>query len=424
MENVMLEHYYLKPSTLDRIRGSWLGSHIESYVDWLEAHGYARPTVVRRVPLLFHFAEFAYKNGCRDITSATAFLEAFVSQWLLQNRPEAKTLESLRKHRIFAESAVLQMLRLACEGRVRRNRHCHAFPLKAEAPGFADYLRCERGLNEITIYTYRRHLKEFADYLSQAGVASLGELSPALLASFIIDRAPRMAPRTRRDLCGHLRVFLRFCHREGVTSRDLSEAVGMSQVYRLNDVPRSITWDEVRRMLDAVERRTIRGRRDYAILLLLVTYGLRANEVAKLTLDDVDWKRERLQVLSRKAGHSTAYPLAGVVAEALIDYLKRGRPETADRHLFFRALAPQTPITSAAVSSSVALYLQKAGIKVHKGGSHTLRHTCVQRLIDAEFPLKTIGDYVGHSSSQSTRVYTKVAIASLREVAMGDGEAL
>ena len=71
----MLEHYFVKPSTLDRIRGSWLGSHIESYVDWLEAHGYARPTVVRRVPLLFHFAEFAHKNGCRDIASATAFVE-------------------------------------------------------------------------------------------------------------------------------------------------------------------------------------------------------------------------------------------------------------------------------------------------------------------------------------------------------------
>ena len=102
----------------------------------------------------------------------------------------------------------------------------------------------------------------------------------------------------------------------------------MPQVYRLADVPRSITWDEVRRTLEAVDRRTIRGRRDYAILLFLVTYGLRAHEVAKLTLEDIDWKRERFQVPERKAGHATAYPLAGVVAEALIDYLKRGRPET------------------------------------------------------------------------------------------------
>jgi integrase/recombinase XerD len=95
-----------------------------------------------------------------------------------------------------------------------------------------------------------------------------------------------------------------------------------------------------------------------------------------------------------------------------------------NRHLFFRMLAPQAPITNGAVSSRVAVYLQKAGIRVHRPGAHTLRHTCVQRLIDAEFPLKTIGDYVGHRSSESTRIYTKVALASLREVAMGDGEAL
>jgi site-specific recombinase XerD len=269
------------------------------------------------------------------------------------------------------------MLRLAREGHAMRNRHRRPFPLESAVPGFAEYLRCERGFKEITIYAYRRHLNEFAEYLSRAGVTSFSELSPPLLGAFIVERAPGMAPRTRRDLCGHLRVLLRFCHREGITNRDLSGAVGMSQVYRLDDVPRSITWDEVRRMLDAVERRTIRGRRDYAILLLLVTYGLRAHEVARLTLDDVDWKRERLQVLERKAGHATAYPLAKVVGEA-----------------------------------------------VRRAGSHTLRHTCVQRLIDAEFPLKTIGDYVGHRSSQSTRIYTKVAIASLREVAMGDGEAL
>jgi integrase/recombinase XerD len=424
MESVMLEHYFVKPSTIDRIRGSWLGSQIESYVEWMEAHGYARPTVHRRVPLLFHFAEFAQKGGCTEITSAAAFVEEFVTLWLSQHASEAKTAESLHKHRIFNESAILQMLRLACEGRARRNRHRRSFPLESSVPGFGDYLRCERGFKEATIYNYRRHLSEFAQYLSQAGVTSFSELSPPLLAAFIVERAPRMAPRTRRDLCGHLRVLLRFCHREGITNRDLTGAVGMSQVYRLDDVPRSITWDEVRRMLDVVERRTIRGRRDYAILLLLVTYGLRAHEVAKLTLDDVDWKRERLQVLERKAGHATVYPLAGVVGEALIDYLKRGRPETVDRHLFFRVVAPQDPISAAAVSSSVALYLHKAGIQVRRAGSHTLRHTCVQRLIDAEFPLKTIGDYIGHRSSQSTRVYSKVAVAALREVAMGDGEEL
>ena len=256
------------------------------------------------------------------------------------------------------------------------------------------------------------------------GVTSLTELSPALLASFVVDTVPKLGRTGKRDLCGILRVFLRFCYRERVTAKDLSGAVEMPQVYRLADVPRSITWDEVRRMLEAVDRRTTRGRRDYPILLLLVTYGLRAHEIAKLTLDDIDWKRERLQVPERKAGHWTAYPLANVVAEALIEYLHSGRPQTDDRHVFFRVLAPRTPICKSAISSTAALYLRKAGVQVHRAGAHTLRHTCVQRLIDAEFSLKTIGDYVGHRSPQSTEIYSKVAIAALREVAMGDGEDL
>jgi site-specific recombinase XerD len=319
---------------------------------------------------------------------------------------------------------IRQMLRLALEGRITANRKQKSYPFESEAPRFLQYLRTERGLRDSTVRHYLYSLNRVGDYLKRVGVSSLRELSPALLASFIVDTAPALSRTTRRDLCAELRVFLKFCYREQIIAKDLNAAVEMPQIYRLADVPRSITWDEVRRMLEAVDPRTARGRRDYAILLLLVTYGLRAHEVAKLTLDDIDWKHERFQVPGRKAGHSTAYPLASVVAEALIDYLKHGRPETADRRMFFRNVAPRAPISEHAVSSCVASYLHKAGIKVHRAGSHTLRHTCVQRLIDAEFPLKTIGDFVGHRSPVSTQIYTKVALASLREVAMGDGEAL
>jgi site-specific recombinase XerD len=420
----MLEHYYVKPSTIDRIRNSWLGPQIDRYVEWMEGKGYGRPTVLRRVSHLYPFAVFAQKRGCTEIASAFDLIEEFASEWLVQHGAEAKTAAALRKHALDVGNGLRQMLRLARDGRLMSNRLRRPFPLESAVPGFQQFLRDERGLMESTIDGYRHHLHVFGEYLQKAGVTSFGELSPMLVSSFIVDCAPGMAPTTRRDLCCHLKVLLKFCHREGITDRDLCGAVGMSQVHRLADVPRSITWDEVRRTLEAVDRRTIRGRRDYAILLFLVTYGLRAHEVAKLTLEDIDWKRERFQVPERKAGHATAYPLAGVVAEALIDYLKRGRPETEDRHLFFRVVAPRAPISPAAVASSAVFYLQKAGIKVRRPGSHTLRHTCVQRLIDAEFPLKTIGDYVGHRSPESTRIYTKVAIEALREVAMGDGEAL
>jgi len=190
----------------------------------------------------------------------------------------------------------------------------------------------------------------------------------------------------------------------------------------LSHIPRSISWDEVDRMLKGVDRRRPAGKRDYAILLLLVTYGLRGREVAALTLDDIDWRNERLRVSERKAGHSTAYPLSAIVGQAIIDYLKDGRPQTADRRIFFRSVAPYVPLTYSAISGRASHYLHKAGIAVPRPGSHTLRHTCVQRLVDSQFSFKMIGDYVGHRSAAATEIYTKVNVEVLREVAIGVGE--
>ena len=420
----MLERYFVKPSTVDRIRGNWLAPEIERYVEWMALQGYAIRNVHRRVPILCQFAEFAKLRGATDLKSAVLHIEEFASHWLVSHGSQCTVPAARSKVAEDARNPVRQMLRLALEGRVTAARKHKSWPFEDQAPGFLSYLREERGLRESTIYKYVHRLNGLADHLKRLGVTSLTELSPPLLASFVVDTAPKLARTGKRDLCGIVRVFLRFCHRQGVIAKDLSAAVEMPQVYRLSDVPRSITWDEVRRMLETVDRRTALGRRDYAILLLLVTYGLRAHEVAKLTLDDIDWKRERLQIPERKAGHWTAYPLANVVAEALIEYLRSGRPQTQDRHVFFRVLAPVSPITNGAVSATVAAYLRKAGVQVRRPGAHTLRHTCVQKLIEAEFPLKTIGDYVGHRSPQSTEIYSKVAIAALREVAMGNGEEL
>src|SRR5262249_9018896 len=147
--------------------------------------------------------------------------------------------------------------------------------------------------------------------------------------------------------------------------------------------------------------------------------GLRGREVAALTLDDIDWKRERLAIPERKAGHSTAFPLSAVVAEAILDYLRHGRPATTDRRVFFRAVTPFRPTGYGAVSALARSYLLEAGVHVPRPGSHTLRPSAVQRLVDANFDLKTIGDFVGHRSARSTEVYAKVAVEALREVALG-----
>jgi len=420
----MLEHYFSKPDTIDRIRSCWLSEPIEQYVNWLEEHGYAASNVGARVPRLMQFAEFAWASGARQQEDLPAYVDPFVTHWLA-TRDRVRSIERTRQLANEVRGPVEQLLCLILPAFISRGRsRVTQDPFIEEAPGFLVYLREERGLRETSIRHYGHYLRRFETYLVKVGVDSLSELSPAVLSAFVIESCRCLSRNSISGLCSSLRVFLRYLHREGCITRDLAPSIEGPQKRRLSNLPRSIGWDEVRRMLEAVDRRSAVGKRDYAILLLLVTYGLRAREVAALTLDDIDWDRERLLVPERKAGHCTAYPLSTVVGEAVLDYLQHARPKTTGREIFFRVLAPRIPITYNAVADRATLYLRKAGIQVRRAGSHTLRHTCVQRLIDAEFPLKVIGDYVGHGSPRSTEVYSKVAIETLREVAMGDGEAL
>ena len=417
----MLETYFIKPETIDRIRGSQFGAQIEQYVTWLAEHGYSARSVLRRVPLLVAFGEFARLEGARSAADLPGHVDAFVSKRVSECHDARRTTgQTLAK---CARGPVEQYLELVVPGFEGTGRPHHAIPFAGAVPGFFDYLRSERGLRPASVTSYRYHLDRFEAWLQRIGVTGLDELSPALLSAFTAERSGAgLAKTTVREGCGVLRVFLRYAHREGLVRRDLSDSVGWPQAYRLSDIPRSISWDDVGKVLALPDRRTPCGKRDYAILLLLATYGLRAREIAALTLDDIDWKRERLAIPERKAGHSTAFPLSGAAGEALAGYLQRGRPDSPDRHVFFRAAAPVRPIRTAAVSGCARRYLLRAGIDVPRPGSHTLRHSAVQRLVDTGFSLKTIGDFAGHRSPASTQIYAKVAVEPLRQVALGDGE--
>jgi integrase len=127
-------------------------------------------------------------------------------------------------------------------------------------------------------------------------------------------------------------------------------------------------------------------------------------------------------VSARKGGYSSIYPLSASVGEAIIDYLRAGRPEVDDRHVFLSCRTPFSPITHESISGLAARHIVAAGIEVPRPGSHTLRHSCVQRLVEADVAFKVIGDYVGHRRAESTLVYAKVALHRLRQLAIGDAE--
>lgn len=421
----MLERYFVRPDTVDRVRESWVGGAIERYVADLSERGYSWRSVYRRIPVLMAFGEFAWGEGARSWPELPAFVEGFVRTRLSSGRAE-RSADAARREGNFFRQVTEGMIEVVVPGWKRASPRSDArVPLAGLAPGFFAYLRDERGLRAASVRLYTQHLRRFEDYLGRVDCGGLEALSPPLLSGFVTEVAAQgYAASSMTGLAGALRVFLRYAHSRGLISRDLSGVVEAPQRRALANVPRFITWDEVRLMLEAVDVRTGLGRRDYAILLLLVTYGLRAREVAALTLDDVDWERDRLLVPGRKNDHTTAYPLAPVVGEAIVAYLKDGRPEGHGRNLFFTQLAPVRPMTHTAVSLRAQRYLGLAGINVVRAGSHTLRHTCAQRLLEAGFPLKTIGDYVGHASSSSTQIYTKVQLEALREVALGDIEEL
>ncbi len=421
----MLENYFVHPDTIHGIRSCWLGEAIDRYVEWLVEQGYGPGSIYRRVPVVRRFGQFAWAQGARTFDDLPEQVEPFVSHWIAE-RDGGQNTERTRRFRNEIRGPVEQILSLILPGFVRRGRQPLGIPdpFVTQAPDFFTYLSDERGLRESSIKHYRHFLFRLEVYLEHVHVASLRELSPIVLTAFITQSMRELSPNTISGFCSSVRVFLRYLHREGLIAHDLAAIIEAPLKYRQSNVPRSISWDDVGRMLNVVDRRTAMGKRDYVILLLLVTYGLRSREVAALTLDDIDWERERILVPERKAGHCTAYPLSTIVGESLLVYLKEVRSKSPERQVFLRTYAPRTPLTRVTISNRATYYLRKAGIQVRRPGSHTLRHTCVQRLIDAEFPLKTIGDYVGHGSPRSTEIYSKVAVETLREVALGDGESL
>ena len=416
----MLNRYFIRPTTVDRIRSSWIGESIERYVAWLAEQNYAARNVFFRVPVLVHFGEFARKSGATKIDELPNHIEPFVADWL-SDRKQGYSESDCKIAAREVRNPIHQLLRLILPeyGCVIGGK---ADPFVDVVPGFFEFLRQERGLREATLVQYRHYLQLLQDHLQGIGRPLLPNLPPAVISAFIAKSGEGRDKRSVQSLCSILKVFFRYLYRVNLMARDLAKVIESPRHYRLSNLPRSITWKEVEGMLLKVDRRSAVGKRDYATLLLLVTFGLRAREIAALTLDDIDWKRDRIDIRGRKAGHSTAYPLDPSVGEAVLDYLKQGRPKTNMRALFIGAYAPYVPLSYVAVSLRAKLYLRKAGIKVSRPGSHTLRHTCVQRLVDAGFSLKTIGDFIGHRTPDATKIYAKVNIAALRLVALGNGE--
>jgi integrase/recombinase XerD len=264
----------------------------------------------------------------------------------------------------------------------------------------------------------RRFLGWLGDRLTGEALCGLTLID---VDAFVKDRASTLQRRTLNGLATNIRSFLRWLHMTGQTARDLSCAVITPSLHAFEGIPSALRAQEVKKALAVTRQdRTPKGIRDYAILVLLSTYGVRAGEITALRLDDIDWRKETIRIRHSKTYATSYLPLRPEVGKAILKYLQKSRPKTAIREMFIRCWAPYRPFKSgSSLYGLVQWRLAAAGVvPTGKHGTHAFRHARAVSMLRATVPVKEIGDLLGHRASDSTLAYLKLATEDLRAIAL------
>lgn len=297
-------------------------------------------------------------------------------------------------------------------------RDKHAPPLSPLLKEYCHYRRAHNGVSERTLL---RDVETAGGFLKQLHRARKTIARAALTDAdaFVQTLATRLSRRTVADTCSSLRAFLRFLRMTGRLRADLANGV-MAPRYRIDErPPRTLPWSDVQKILRSISQAEAPGKRDYAIVLLLATYGLGAAEVLGIRLEDIDWQAGELRVRRPKTNVSIQLPLLPAVARALSAYLRWERPPARSvQHVFLRENMPYEPITSGAIRHRIRHYARLGGISSKVIGAHAFRHSHASRQVDSGANVKVVSDILGHRSSSSTSVYVRVALKRLRAVAL------
>jgi site-specific recombinase XerD len=290
-------------------------------------------------------------------------------------------------------------------------------PYAEQIAQFTDYQLRERGLSPNTVERDRQTLQRFLSQLEQAGrqlqTLSIAQVDELLATKIGEGKWTRHYISTWVSI---LRPFLRFAEERGWCRPGLADAMMVPRVFRHESLPVGPSWEDVKRLLAAAEGGRSMDIRDRAVLMLLAVYGLRAGEVAALSLSDFDWAQEVLTVRHGKSRRPRIYPLCRPVGDAVLRYLREVRPQCDRREVFLTLRAPFRPLDRA-VGAMVHRRLRALGLALPRYGPHALRHACATHLLSQGLSLKEIGDHLGHRSPEATCIYAKVDLAALRTVA-------
>ncbi|EJC82666.1 site-specific recombinase XerD [Rhizobium leguminosarum bv. trifolii WSM2297] len=284
---------------------------------------------------------------------------------------------------------------------------------------FAAYLSKERGLAASTVGSHKLLSLRFLREVCPAGADGFAALTPEIVIGYVERHALDGSADSGKAMCVVIRAFLRYLHLKGFISTALADCVPSIRRWRLAGLPTFLPPEKVQNVLDACDRTTAMGHRDYAVLMILAKLGLRASEVATLNLDDIDWQSGTILVHGKGRRQATM-PLRHDVGTAIVAYIRHGRPASSCRRVFLRTLAPHVGFASGCAITMIAKQaLERAGIDGYAHhGAHLFRHSLATDLLRSGASFAEIGQLLRHRSIDSTRIYAKLDIEKLRELSL------
>lgn len=391
--------------TIESLKCEPLAAALTVYARRIHEDGYAAHSGFVQLRLLGCFNRWLSRKGLRseDVDSDT------IEQYLCGRERSGK----LRRGDSAALLRLLAMLRPTRSGATARPN-----AVEIAVAQFQEYLRAERSLSEATAINYTPIVRSFLSEFFPRGAVSWRKISAGKITAFVQRQATLVTSKRAPLVVTALRSFLRYLFHRGLVAVDLAACVPTIATWSLSKVPKFLPEEQIQKILDFCDTETAIGKRDYALLLLMARLGLRAGEVVALTLDDFDWESGLITVRG-KGKRVAQMPLPCEVGTAIAEYLAAGRPQCSNRRVFIRAKAPLRGFTnSVAICSLVDRAMERAGVESEYRGSHVFRHSLATQMLNHGASLPEIGDLLRHRRPDTTRIYAKVDVVSLRSIAL------
>jgi site-specific recombinase XerD len=396
-----------RPSIVRRLHDGPLGPYVDEYASQLLERGVSRMSARRTLRLIAHLSRWLERQDL-----GIDALDEFALDRYQRSRARTWPLG-------FGDPIALRRFL----GTMRERDIC-ATPSPTPSPrakvqdDYIRYLSEDIGLSARTVEHYTGILAPFLGEQIGRDGPNWPALTGAQILRFFRRCARQRSPHYLQRLRCALRSFLRYLQYRGAIGIDLSNCIPRARRWRLTGLPQHLSPRQVRSMLGSCNRRTAVGKRDYAILLILAHLGLRAIEVCTLSLDAIDWQTGQL-LLHAKGGERALMPLPHEVGRAILDYLQNGRPRSQSRRVFLRHNAPHTGFSRSSCISCVAKRaMLRVGLDRPSKGAHVLRHTLATQMLRHGASLREIGQVLRHRRPDTTRIYAKVDLPTLRSVAM------